>query len=386
MEKTGFVVAISFVAALRLRAAATRAQCAEREEARCAAMRLKEGELRVTQRKSKPTGIRVSALYHYPVKSCAGVQVDELSFDEFGFEHDRRWAIVQDGDLNSKGQKKEDDLHALAVVTTRKYPLMALIQPSVSGDIAPTLTLKSPGMPPLVVNNDGDQGSLLEVELWTVCGQGRDCGDAAAAWVHEAMKAPASANVRLVYFGKEMKPRDPRIESTWNGGLGADHSVYPTGTKLGFSDSTDCTLMSGSSLADLNSRIGASSGHAREMAVQRFRMNVIVEGCSFAYEEDLWKKVQIGQHGLTSARLCNRCSVTLVDPATGKAKVGEPLKTLRKYRLYSHLWASDARHGNGPLLGVKLCFGEKQKQAGGSLKVGDMLSILDYRDEYDRFY
>ena len=112
----------------------------------------------------------------------------------------------------------------------------------------------------------------------------------------------------------------------------------------------------------------------------------MVEGVQ-AYDEDLWKRVEVGGHALTTARLCNRCSVTQVDPDAGTAKLGDPLKTLRAYRLYKHLWCSDSRHKNNPLFGIKLSFdipdgGTKQ----GSIRLGQLLEVLEYRSARDRAY
>jgi len=69
-------------------------------------MQQADAELRQIQRQTRPTGVTVCALYHYPIKSCAGIKVDKLEMDSFGFKHDRRWAVVEDPILNrnSKGE------------------------------------------------------------------------------------------------------------------------------------------------------------------------------------------------------------------------------------------------------------------------------------------
>ena len=40
------------------------------------------------------SGIRLSELYVYPIKSCAGVAVEVGKVDEGGLRHDRRWMLV----------------------------------------------------------------------------------------------------------------------------------------------------------------------------------------------------------------------------------------------------------------------------------------------------
>ena len=54
----------------------------------------------------------------YPIKSCAGIQVQKAKLTRHGLEHDRSYAIV---DLDSK-----------EVMTQRKLPLMATVQPSMA--------------------------------------------------------------------------------------------------------------------------------------------------------------------------------------------------------------------------------------------------------------
>ncbi len=63
--------------------------------------------------------IKVSALYIYPVKSLAGISVQEAVVTERGLENDRRWMLV-----NSDNR----------FMTLRKYPRMALLQPVVSAE------------------------------------------------------------------------------------------------------------------------------------------------------------------------------------------------------------------------------------------------------------
>jgi len=302
--------------------------------------------------------------------------------------------------------KTAADREAWAVVTSRKYPLLAVIQPAVSEVNGLTLTMTAPGMPPLTIEHDR-AGATCKVELWTVCGEGRDLGDEAAAWIRDAIKAKGK-HLRLVHFeggddvtvvggnkttnkttnkisnkitntNTNMAPRLPCLEEHWNGGAEVD-SVYLEGTQLGYADSTDCVLLSTASLQDLNTRLPTGTA---DMEVERFRPNIVVQGCAMPYEEDLWKQVEVGGHHFTMSRLCNRCSVTMVNPTTGKAQVGAPLKTLRQYRLFSHLWHLDARHGNSPLFGIKLCIDGPKT---GALSTGDTISVPEYREAYDRQY
>jgi hypothetical protein len=80
---------------------------------------------------SKTAGpMEVCALYIYPVKSCAGIQLTECQFDRLGFQHDRRFVV-----LNSETGN---------MVSQREYPQMALITPKIDA-ASNTLTLSFPG-------------------------------------------------------------------------------------------------------------------------------------------------------------------------------------------------------------------------------------------------
>lgn len=68
---------------------------------------------------SASPSMEVAALYIYPIKSCAAVPVDSVQCTEFGFAHDREYAIV--------------DLDTNEVMTQRKLPKMATLQSRLQG-------------------------------------------------------------------------------------------------------------------------------------------------------------------------------------------------------------------------------------------------------------
>ena len=71
------------------------------------------------------------------------------------------------------------------------------------------------------------------------------------------------------------------------------------------------------------------SGEA--LSINRFRANFIISGCA-AFDEDTWAEIWIGDVKLHNMKPCQRCSNTLVDPASGEKHAKfEPLRTLNKY-------------------------------------------------------
>lgn len=90
-----------------------------------------------------------------------------------------------------------------------------------------------------------------------------------------------------------------------------------------YPDATSYTLISESSIADLNSRL------ENPVSAQYFRNNFVVKGTQ-AFEEDEWDWVRIGNVVFKNVKPCTRCIFTTVDPETGlKNKKTEPLKTLK---------------------------------------------------------
>lgn len=70
----------------------------------------------------------IARLFVYPVKSCAGIEVQEAPLTEAGLDLDRAWMVV-----DAQGQ----------FLTQRSLPRMALIRPQLKSD---ELVLRAPGM------------------------------------------------------------------------------------------------------------------------------------------------------------------------------------------------------------------------------------------------
>lgn len=95
---------------------------------------------------------RVTALNVYPIKSCAGISVQEASLDAHGFELDRRWMIV------SAGDKAPTNFF----LTQRVCPALALVKPRLT---ATALLVDAPGMPTLRVYDLISTGFRWNVNL-----------------------------------------------------------------------------------------------------------------------------------------------------------------------------------------------------------------------------
>jgi len=312
------------------------------------------------RRKLWPRKFQIQRLFLFPIKSAAPVEVNELHLDKHGFKYDRRWAVI-----NKSGE----------VVTLRTCPRLVLVQPEVLPGARLALALSAPGMKRIEVPVPGDSQVEMNINLWKVPGTAKDCGPEAAKWLQDFL----GQEYRLAYYGEEVggvKWRDMCKQAAWNDG-DESKSVYYPGSTIGFADSTPGTIISKASLDALNRRLTS------KLAVERFRMNLVLEGTD-AYEEESWTSFGIGDKTFVMSRMCNRCLVVLTDPKSGEQgpEKGEPLKELRAYRSPGQVHHCDPRHQEAPILGMK--FGTACHE--GAVRVGDEVTPLSIWKHGDRLY
>ncbi|MDX2141574.1 MAG: MOSC N-terminal beta barrel domain-containing protein [Chloroflexota bacterium] len=272
------------------------------------------------------TNIVISSLHIYPIKSCGGIDVTQATLTPRGFEYDRQWMIVQD-----------DDEERGMFLTQRELPEMALIQPIVEGD---TLLVRAPGMSALRVPlAQPPDAPTMPVVVWRDTCVAVDEGTLAAQWVSDYLRAAA----RLVRMADAfVRPVDP--------------TYAKTPAQTGFSDGYPLLLISEASLVDLNERL-IGRGKA-SIPMRRFRPNIVVTGCD-AYAEDNWSSFTIAGLSFEGVKLCARCPITTVDPATGSIPdVQEPLATLATYR----------KATRGVLFGQNVIHRES-----GTISIGDLV-------------
>ena len=274
----------------------------------------------------------VTELVLYPIKSCAGVRVEQAQCGIDGLSaqgvHDREWMLVtRDGQF----------------LTQREFPRMALIHPRIDGG---ALVVSAPGMPPLSLPLAHDPAApTIQVQIWDDRLGAADCGDPAAAWFADAL----GAECRLVRFRPDMQ----RPTSTkWTGGA-------PSATR--FADGYPILLIGQASLDDLNAKL-ASAGRA-PLPMNRFRPNLVVDGLE-AFEEDFVESLTAGALTLRPVKPCARCPIPSIDQDTGS--VGpDPLDILQAYRA-------------NPRMDGAVCMGMNCIVAAGAglpLRVGQRLEV-----------
>jgi hypothetical protein len=272
--------------------------------------------------------LQISELYIYPIKSLAGIPVKEARVTETGFEHDRRWMLVDENN---------------GFISQREVPQMALMRTAIESD-GLKVTYKGDNLfisfstPPPI---DGDR---VAVTIWDDTCTAEYVSDEADKW----FSAMLGINCRLVYM-----PDDTRRI--------ANQRYAPENAVTSFADGYPFLMIGQASLDDLNSRLNIP------LPMNRFRPNIVFTGGQ-PYEEDLMGQFITGNINFYGVKLCARCIMTIIDQSNAK-KGKEPLKTLATYRQKNN----------------KILFGQNLvHKGGGIIRVGDIIEVLKLNHE-DRF-
>ncbi|XP_064603897.1 mitochondrial amidoxime-reducing component 1-like [Liolophura sinensis] len=283
-----------------------------------------------------PVG-QVTQINLFPVKSCKGIPIRSARATEIGVLYEG----VQDRSFLIIGA---DHVY----ITQRQEPSMALIVPSIHGDM---LHLDAPGMQTLKVPKHLPvlDSNLTKFQVKLDILKAVDCGTEAAAWVSKYLKRPG---LKLLYYAPELPKRDLTVvKKAWD-------TRAKTGDKTNFSDFCAYLLTSEESLASVNSQL------EEPVTMWRFRSNIIMKG-SPAFEEEKWIEFRIGGARFRALDICARCVLTTVDPDKGvKDPNKEPLKTMEIYH-------SSKEYNNKALFGL-----DATVDWPGDIHVGDIVYAL----------
>jgi uncharacterized protein YcbX len=107
-----------------------------------------------------------------------------------------------------------------------------------------------------------------------------------------------------------------------------------------------------------NSLVALNQAMQLNLAMTRFRPNLVISGCE-SYAEDIWREITIGNIGFRLPKPCSRCAVPTINPETGETGK-EPLTTLNRIRKWQN----------------KVYFGQNALHDSlGTLSVGDSVQI-----------
>ena len=310
---------------------------------------------------------RIKALFTYPIKSCAGVELDVANVVPTGLEYDRHFCFAEY--VAPKQQSNDDkDMPRWTARTLRdaKFNRMALIRSEIwvpdatARDYAPELDeVKSQGvmvvsyprvlpsnpvlsllvrigtMLRVVYQEHSFQVPLspppdhmasypsLPVKIWKDSPKAYDYGQHIPRSLREYLgSGPGSPSTRLTLF--RVNPSHHR-EIFRNAPRKDELGFQPV---TGFADAYPIHLLNLASVHDVAARCAADTPR---LSIRRFRANIITQGPE-AFAEDHWKRVMVG--GVEVHTVCRtvRCRLPNVDPDTGIRHPSEPDRTLKSYR------------------------------------------------------
>lgn len=243
----------------------------------------------------------ISQLFIYPVKSCAGIEINETHLTPTGLAFDREWMIV-----DQNGQ----------FLTQRQCPHMVWIAPALSRQ---ALTLSAPNHASISVPLDY-RGKSIEVTVWRDTLFADDMGDEVAQWLDAFLAIPGK-HFRLVRFS----PDSQRLSAPeWTLGKDAPNK---------FSDGFALLIVTQKALDELNTRLKEQGYDA--VGMDRFRPNLVLEDLD-AHTEDHLARMTIqtaaGPIELDLVKPCPRCPIPDIDPHTASTspEVGQTLADYRK--------------------------------------------------------
>jgi len=272
--------------------------------------------------------LKVSGLYIYPIKSLPGIAVNEARVTEKGFEHDRRWMLVDGNNL---------------FISQRDAPQMTQLRVTIENDGLHIKHKISGGSITIPIKFPPPGGGGV-VTIWDDTCEAEYVSNEADEW----FTAMLGINCRLVYMPDDCK----RV---------VDQRYAPGDTVTSFSDAYPFMMIGQSSLDDLNSRL------TEALPVDRFRPNIVFTGGG-PFDEDLMGSFTIGNVNFYGVKLCVRCIIPTInqqDATKGK----EPLKTLASYRQKNN----------------KIYFGQNLVHQGeGKIAIGDeiLITSLNYGERF----
>ena len=266
--------------------------------------------------------MRIAEIRIYPVKALAGGSHQAATVEPWGLAGDRRWMIVDENDR---------------FLTQREHHHLALIAAELTaGGVRITA-----GARRLDIPCPDASAPVATVTVWRDQLAARVASPDAASFLSEVTGLPC----RLVWM------HDTRARPT-------DPGIAPANSTVNFADGYPILLGSLSSVDDLNRRL------ASPITIGRFRPNLILDGAP-PWEEDRFRRVQIGDVEFAVVKPCDRCIVTTIDPETGeRPDRTEPLRTLARFR-------RDA--SNAVMFGQNLV-----PLTTGTIHAGDPVEILEF--------
>ncbi|KAI5332642.1 hypothetical protein L3X38_022771 [Prunus dulcis] len=251
----------------------------------------------------------------YPIKSCAGFNVESWPLSTTGLLHDREWVLT-----SLSGE----------ILTQKKVPEMCFISTFIDLDKG-IMFVKSPRCQvklPINFITDSCNGGSEQIKLNGQRYEVQSYKNEVNIWFSNAIGRPCTL---FRCFSSNHNFCLNKIKSASMG--------REVQSMLNFSNEAQFLLISEESVSDLSQRVGTKDvqkgacGAASQISPMRFRPNIVISGGE-PYAEDGWKILKIGNKYFTSLGGCNRCQMINIvhDEAGLLQRSNEPLATLASYR------------------------------------------------------
>lgn len=236
----------------------------------------------------------LSRIFIYPIKSLAGIEVNQWEVTPTGLTYDRKWMLV--------------DEHQ-QFLSQRRLPKMALLKTQI---IDQQLIISAPEQADLSIMLEPPVSNATQkVTLWHDLCVAQEVNQQASQWFSDFLQFPCT----LVYQPSENIRR-------------VDQKYALANDQTSFSDGFPFLIASEASLALLNQQMNLS------LSIRRFRPNLVIGDCT-SYAEDHWRSISIGEISFRLPKPCSRCSVPQIDPDTALIDK-EPLRTLARTRKWKN--------------------------------------------------
>lgn len=262
--------------------------------------------------------LSVSRLFIYPVKSFSGIEVSSAMLADRGFQHDRRWMLV--------------DAHN-RFISQREVPELALLQTKIT-DNGIRVTHKI-NREEIVIPFMPQTNEHLFVTIWDDMCMAQIVSNSINEWFSKIL----SLSYKLVFMPDHVRRK---VDVNY-----ASHEEITS-----FSDGYPLLIIGQASMDLLNTKL------SKPLPIERFRPNIVFTGGA-AHEEDLLEHFTINDINLYGVKPCARCVIPTIDMENA-VKGKEPSKTLATYRFKNN----------------NIYFGQNLLYNGiGEIKVGDMMSV-----------
>ncbi len=231
----------------------------------------------------------IHSLHVYPIKSCQGIDYDSVELTDTGFKYDRHWMLV-----DKQG----------TFLSQRKHPSMAKIKTLITDE---TLEVSVEGSATLVIPLKDQSDKKTPVIIWKDSCLATIVSPEASQWFSNFL----GIDCDLV----TLPDTEHRL---------VDTRYATSNQRVGFADGFPLLVLSRSSIDLLSNKLG------EQVNINRFRANIIIDGCD-AHEEDSWSKITVNSIDILLAKACSRCVIPSIDQLSS-AKHKSLLKVLATYR------------------------------------------------------